>query len=112
MRISDWSSDVCSSDLPRPVDRGGADIFGLLVDLLPTIGADDVAQQPAEIADVGILGDRRHGGGCKSRHDGSMLHRNNGMVKGIRSGAAPPDRWACSCEGRKDRKSKRLNSSH
>src|SRR3546814_11121991 len=72
----------------------------LLVDLLPTIGADDVAQQPAEIADVGILGDRRHGGGCKSRHDGSMLHRNNGMVKGIRSGAAPPDRLACSCEGR------------
>src|SRR3546814_5756572 len=106
MRISDWSS-ACALPIyvravqpPRPVDRGGADIFGLLVDLLPTIGADDVAQQPAEIADVGILGDRRHGGGCKSRHDGSMLHRNNGMVKGIRSGAAPPDRLACSCEGR------------
>src|SRR3546814_15235093 len=29
-----------------------------------------------------------------------MLHRNNGMVKGIRSGAVPPDRLACSCEGR------------
>src|SRR3546814_3491137 len=25
MRISDWSSDVCSSDLPAPASRGGDD---------------------------------------------------------------------------------------
>src|SRR3546814_17403922 len=25
MRISDWSSDVCSSDLPRPADNGKAE---------------------------------------------------------------------------------------
>src|SRR3546814_1559429 len=29
MRISDWSSDVCSSDLPMPADmNGNGDIFG------------------------------------------------------------------------------------
>src|SRR3546814_4817015 len=29
MRISDWSSDVCSSDLANRFDGGLADIFGL-----------------------------------------------------------------------------------
>src|SRR3546814_15153906 len=28
MRISDWSSDVCSSDLPARADIGGEDIGG------------------------------------------------------------------------------------
>src|SRR3546814_1792658 len=34
MRISDWSSDVCSSDLtlPEPVDEGDAAIRGLMHD--------------------------------------------------------------------------------
>src|SRR3546814_10916646 len=30
MRISDWSSDVCSSDLPFPVNRPQPTAFGLL----------------------------------------------------------------------------------
>src|SRR3546814_4994692 len=29
MRISDWSSDVCSSDLPRILDRGAIRIIDL-----------------------------------------------------------------------------------
>src|SRR3546814_2680293 len=29
MRMSDWSSDVCSSDLPRPVDQPGRAVIAL-----------------------------------------------------------------------------------
>src|SRR3546814_874265 len=31
MRISDWSSDVCSSDLPDPASRGGASSIAVTV---------------------------------------------------------------------------------
>src|SRR3546814_3216882 len=38
MRISDWSSDVCSSDLPRPVGGGQRMAVGVAFG-----GAEDVA---------------------------------------------------------------------
>src|SRR3546814_20745680 len=41
MRISDWSSDVCSSDLPLPLGR---------------IRQADLARQPAPIGEVTNLG--------------------------------------------------------
>ena len=50
-----------------PVDARRADIFGLPEQLLAAIGADDVAENPPEIADVGILRDldrRSHGRLC------------------------------------------------
>src|SRR3546814_9127100 len=36
MRISDWSSDVCSSDLPLPDGQGGG------LDAVGTLGGEDV----------------------------------------------------------------------
>src|SRR3546814_6221076 len=91
MRISDWSSDLCSSDLqvgehrkqhetaherdgvveaqrlqPRiarlgpgdaamAIDARRSDIFGLAEQFLAAIGANDVAEDSPEIADIGIL---------------------------------------------------------
>src|SRR3546814_8465012 len=66
MRISDWSSDVCSSDLLRPPEIDGRDLF---------VGADRVerafAQQPAlvehhdmavELCDeIDVMIDHQHG---------------------------------------------------
>jgi CheY-like chemotaxis protein len=55
------------TDAARAVDRGGPDIFGLAEQFVPAIGADDVAENPPEIADVGILRDldrRAHGRLC------------------------------------------------
>src|SRR3546814_2438005 len=74
MRISDWSSDVCSSDLPaagahgknegdlvvaRPVGR--AEFDG--VEMAAHIGGIDVMQRNIDTgADAGQLGRRRHDG--------------------------------------------------
>src|SRR3546814_13707832 len=37
MRISDWSSDVCSSDLNRPADQLTLDDFALTPDLVRSV---------------------------------------------------------------------------
>src|SRR3546814_9170202 len=52
MRISDWSSDVCSSDLVEVADRGGA---------LRAQSCDDVAEPTAQVGhpDVGAVKPRR-----------------------------------------------------
>src|SRR3546814_8261888 len=57
MRISDWSSDVCSSDL-QP-DRVDAE-FGDVVELVDEAGeiADAVAIAIAEALDVQLIDDR------------------------------------------------------
>src|SRR3546814_18500651 len=95
MRMSDWSSDVCSADLPvvgqvgehrkqhetaherdgvveaqrlqtriarlgpgdaaMAIDARRSDIFGLAEQFLAAIGANDVAEDSPEIADIGIL---------------------------------------------------------
>src|SRR3546814_19284929 len=44
LRISDWSSDVCSSDLPAAVDERG--------DLAVRIGADEAARKLVALADI------------------------------------------------------------
>src|SRR3546814_3548397 len=67
MRISDWSSDVCSSDLLRRVeDRGGGlrrlDAVDLRAFLDRRVGDDD-ALQPRGVALIG--GGRILGGGGK-----------------------------------------------
>src|SRR3546814_2575340 len=57
MRISDWSSDVCSSDLQRAHDHrladkvGPADIEIHALDLLRVIGGEACEQQYADDAD-------------------------------------------------------------
>src|SRR3546814_14532775 len=56
MRISDWSSDVCSSDLgplpPRPAARALLAQFQLVFLV-------EIAAEPGEH----LVGDRQHGGG-------------------------------------------------
>src|SRR3546814_2580105 len=47
MRISDWSSDVCSSDL---IVAGGTDTHLMLVDLRPKALTGDVAEKALERA--------------------------------------------------------------
>src|SRR3546814_19248639 len=58
MRISDWSSDVCSSDLP--VERGGtvrigrdADFLGELLRSLVAVLVDDIERRAFEVAAIG-----------------------------------------------------------
>src|SRR3546814_9639101 len=47
MRISDWSSDVCSSDLFRYDDRNN----NTPIDIFNMIGGDSQLQNPADISD-------------------------------------------------------------
>src|SRR3546814_6378142 len=51
MRISDWSSDVCSSDLLVPGDRArDLAVIAVLVQMIVgmvVIGADDIFEEPA-----------------------------------------------------------------
>src|SRR3546814_3637328 len=103
MRISDWSSDVCSSELPRKMAiyasvYGGLFSTLVLVVLAPQIAAFALRFGPAEMAAlllfsltvVGVLS-----GGS--------------MAKGLFSGALG---LALATIGAEDRKSTRLNSSH
>src|SRR3546814_11651531 len=71
MRISDWSSDVCSSDLRfvetalRPAERTGADVEAAAVESrhreteAVTLGADEIFDGHAA-----ILEDHLRRGGC------------------------------------------------
>src|SRR3546814_8440286 len=54
MRISDWSSDVCSSDLPRDdaLDFGGVDILAAADDHVLDPVADEEIALGVEIAGV------------------------------------------------------------
>src|SRR3546814_1464288 len=102
MRISDWSSDVCSSDLAKIV--GGAVRDTLLgipvtdVDLATPLHPDAVTRR-LEAADIKVVPTGiAHGtvtaiaGG--DRHEITTLRRD------------------VATDGRRDRKSTRLNSSH
>src|SRR3546814_5300526 len=46
MRISDWSSDVCSSDLPQGLDRAGRDAGD---DVEPHAAIDDEFMDDADL---------------------------------------------------------------
>ena len=77
----------------RAIDRGGADIFGLLIEFFPAIGANDVTQQPPEIADIGILRDRRGGLLCVALHGRYAALRHGSRQGGWRlSPPAPVNR--------------------
>src|SRR3546814_16327575 len=68
MRISDWSSDVCSSDLDGPhlrcqVERvAKADVAHLLHDLLADIVVDRALHQQPRACDAGLAGSAEHPG--------------------------------------------------
>src|SRR3546814_7663959 len=57
LRISDWSSDVCSSDLP--LGERGIDIHRLLGDPAPLVGILDEMQRAHIVQPVGEL-DQQH----------------------------------------------------
>src|SRR3546814_4891285 len=88
MRISDWSSDVCSSDLPVDAAERGADKPGAVPDLLHhAADAAGLLRTGHRAADR--RGDRRGDGAAACDGAGPCLHDASG-----------------------DRKSTRLNSSH
>src|SRR3546814_9611743 len=97
MRISDWSSDVCSSDL--------------LLALLEALGDDDIGTLRAAWTDPALLGlavavDDEHvragliDDDCRLRDHQRLLR------------LCPLDDHADELTGDEDRKSTRLNSSH
>src|SRR3546814_5232598 len=98
MRISDWSSDVCSSDLDRTVviaaERAVVDALGL-EEYDGVIVLDRRDQQP-----LGVIGVRRD----HRLHAADMRHDTFGRLA-VR--LATEDAAA-----ERDRKSTRLNSSH
>src|SRR3546814_3980385 len=106
MRISDWSSDVCSSDLARPINflrsrseqlRWGFDLsvplkshIQMVVEAWRAAGAKP-EERPRELQDLrGLFGNRGPGGQRPQGQDGGERPRGEG----------------------EDRKSTRLNSSH
>src|SRR3546814_5402482 len=98
MRISDWSSDVCSSDLggyPVRVDSHGA----LELDLPESLARGDAIAWNARFEEQkGLVVDAQG----RVHYTGVLLDRL------VRAGADVRDGFAAS----EDRKSTRLNSSH
>src|SRR3546814_8722976 len=111
MRISDWSSDVCSSDLlsqreaafPREALFKSALDFGLPT----TIGA--IEQRVSSLVRSGELvpGSGEHKGWLTSRDALASEHRILAAVEAGRDAVAP-----LLGSNEADRKSTRLNSSH
>src|SRR3546814_8182320 len=102
MRISDWSSDVCSSDLPEGAGGNGHAVVGKLIGDTPSKpfgGRDEIAWSP----------------------DGRFIYfamRQAGRIEALSTNLdifeAPTDgsRAPVNLTQDKDRKSTRLNSSH
>src|SRR3546814_8877616 len=101
MRISDWSSDVCSSDLDSAVLSGGEPgphkIQGLGAGFVPPILRTDLIDEVVRIANETAFVPARR------------VAQIEGIPVGISSGAALA---AAVAVGERDRKSTRLNSSH
>src|SRR3546814_17966249 len=72
MRISDWSSDVCSSDLLADHGDGlaGADVEGDVVDHRLPLAGD--AERGGEVGDAQDRRGARHGGGGGGAHDSPL----------------------------------------
>src|SRR3546814_10367995 len=108
MRISDWSSDVCSSDLK--LDAGPGELRGILLELRlePLEQREGVGRPPGESRDDLAVGETPHLAGV--RFDDGLAEADL-PVAGDDDGIALAD----GKDGRAvpgDRKSTRLNSSH
>src|SRR3546814_17050178 len=73
MRISDWSSDVCSSDLQR-LEAG--ERFVLVRVAVEDVGGGEVVVQAVERLPVARCGDRGQGGAAHPRRLPVDLRRN------------------------------------
>src|SRR3546814_5902466 len=104
MRISDWSSDVCSSDLEHPADDDGDALAQLLRGLVPLVAGCSRA-----VCQKHLTHEPRPGAGLESPAPDCRLHLYSP------SGCSLARRFSNALPlviTQEDRKSKRLNSSH
>src|SRR3546814_9468857 len=111
MRISDWSSDVCSSDLSLPRAQGrknGADLHGFGLYEAPNY--DALIDHPVEIGTPQVVRFRAHG----AEHE--MVFTGQAARLDLKRIAADTRRICAAqielFEPERDRKSTRLKSSH
>src|SRR3546814_3594080 len=99
MRISDWSSDVCSSDLAREKDA---------VDPARARARDDIGKD-AQL-DIAMLRDSREQIAIDAARSADRL----AIMKGARGGGEPPYLLgdAVHIDGKEIGRAQRLNSSH
>src|SRR3546814_3885776 len=122
MRISDWSSDVCSSDLPGasllPVDEKGAvgDCFGpkeaIFAAFLEQMG--EGTQQPVAV-NAAVDDEMRDMDALRADLASETLRQGAHAGLGARKSTEQrlsADRPRGAGKGNGDRKSTRLNSSH
>src|SRR3546814_10480306 len=119
MRISDWSSDVCSSDLGDRTDReyvdadasGSGEVDRAAVDVDGTVGdhVDARLVVAGQIDGAAVDGHVARAAGDLNASDIHALNAGAGDVD--RTGRRREDRMARGDQG-VDRKSTRLNSSH
>src|SRR3546814_5221430 len=109
MRISDWSSDVCSSDLVRPYEKDGRmkrarfteeQIIGVLEEVEAGAKTADLARRHG-VSEATIYNWKAKYGGLEVSEAKRLrsLEDENAKLKRLLAGAI-------------DRKSTRLNSSH
>src|SRR3546814_4013201 len=92
MRISDWSSDVCSSDLGEELRRGG--LVGGLPRTARIDGArDDRDRGGDDRRDVPAQRPGRRAGAAVQRADGGALRSEEGRV-GKACGSTGRSRWS------------------
>src|SRR3546814_8706580 len=120
MRISDWSSDVCSSDLVAPfISDEAVTVEDLPILLANTVGGDDrhdvrhgaaqhgAAPHPAGVQ-IGIIGLRSYGRWKEQHFSAHQRHD----ARSFRIPLVPAYAAANRSVAGLDRKSTRLNSSH
>src|SRR3546814_6007608 len=110
MRISDWSSDVCSSDLPKAV-----------IDHVASVTGSAAGAKNEDLKNVGPSVQYRIIGRDGQAHEFTnymlpiMLDGSQVFLAGVRETAAQPYRYIripADADHSVDRKSTRLHSSH
>src|SRR3546814_8164940 len=117
MRISDWSSDVCSSDLPLDLEalglEGGDDALGRAVAVVEVhLVLGDLAAAPAGVADDGrlaVLGPAKRAALAAEVPGvgGGLSVEALGRLEGLRAAAAARLHVLPDGDARLDRKSTR-----
>src|SRR3546814_5636745 len=105
MRISDWSSDVCSSDLCRTMES----VPKVVVHTIKAGGNAYPMPQGAPI-DLGVDVDAY----MASQRNAGLIIVQDGKIRleKYALGYGPEGRWTSFSVAKRDRKSTRLNSSH
>src|SRR3546814_6866691 len=115
MRISDWSSDVCSSDLP--IERISTAVFGdyqitdgiqIFGEFLYTHRKSDQLATPGTLRNISISAANP----TNPTGQNLLLVRRMLVEGGPRDFFQTPETWQGTLGFRGDRKSKRLTSSH